>query len=478
MEKEKNIMKYFLKMLVVFIFVSLVVFVFPVFLLDNAFTYKYGTELITELFYVIFSLIVMLLFNNSYVFTTRHKGFIETLKYGLPILGYGIVYFIMNLLSLDGLIIGNFINIVIYCILIGFAEEFLCRGWLQNEFIERFGDSKLGVIKSIVCSSFIFGCMHLINAFTTSQGLILTLLQVINACSLGFYLGVIYYRSKNIWSVIFLHSFYDFCLLLGDVNLVKDCTVGTLSNEVIVANAFNIVILSIFWILSSVFIIKRTNFPDVKASKKKKSNAMLLAFIISFGIISFIPFERIAEGYDESYVCYEYQLTEFPDNYVLHYPVFKEYNIEYQRETSSLIMDDINTDEVREEIVLNKYNINLSLEFGSLVIKNLNTGYERTFGSGITAFEVIENSDAFTILLQKNNIETTIYYSDYIIKNNMTNEDVFIDEVVDSFITYELPFVNEIGYITIDDTNYKYPVFYSSTYDYFIIRSGDLFLMK
>ena len=478
MEKNKEIMIYFLKMLVIFIIVSVFVFVCPMLLLNNAFTYKYGTELITELFYVIFALIVMLLFKNSYVFTTRHKGFIESLKYGLPILGYGIVHFIINLLGLDGLIIGNFINIVIYCILIGFAEEFLCRGWLQNEFLERFGDSKVGVIKSIVCSSFIFGCMHLINLLTTSQGLVVTLLQVVNACSLGFYLGIIYYRSKNIWSVIFLHSFYDFCLLLADVNLVKDCTIGNLSKEVIAANAFTMIILSIFWILSSVFIIKRTNFPDAKASKKKKCNAMLLAFIISFGFLSFIPFERIAKGYDEAYVCYEYQLTDFPENYVLHYPVFKEYNVEYQRETSSLIMDDINTDEVREEIVLNKYNINLSLEHGSLIIKNVNTGYEKSFGNGISAFEVIENNDAFTILLQKNDIETTIYYSDYIIKNNMTNEDLFIDEIVESFITYELPLVNEIGYITIDDTNYKYPVFYSSTYDYFIIRSGDLFLMK
>ena len=60
----------------------------------------------------------------------------------------------------------------------------------------------------------------------------------------------------------------------------------------------------------------------------------------------------------------------------------------------------------------------------------------------------------------------------------MSNEDAIIDDIVDSIITYELPLVTEIGYITIDNTNYKYPAFYSSTYDYFIIKSGDLYLMQ
>ena len=151
MEKKKSIMGYFFLMLLVFVVISFVISLIPSLLTNTVFYYKYGYELIVELFYGVFALIVMLLFKNSYVFTTRHKGFVESLKYGIPILGYAIVYFIYNLLGLDGLIVGNFINIVIYCILIGFAEEFLCRGWLQNEFLERFGDSKVGVIKSIIC---------------------------------------------------------------------------------------------------------------------------------------------------------------------------------------------------------------------------------------------------------------------------------------------------------------------------------------
>lgn len=480
MEEKKNkgsLFAFFFKMLAIFVVIDIVIASLPSIITGSILNFKYGTDLLVELFYGIFALIVMLLFHNSYVFTNKHENFKKSLKMGIPILVFALVNFLFNAIGLKDLIYGNLINVVIFCIFIGFAEEFLCRGWLQNEFIERFGDTKVGVIKSIVCASIVFGSMHLINVLTTSQGLVFTILQVINAISLGFYLGVIYYKTKNIWSVIFLHAFYDFALFLGEVNMVKDCTTGTLSSDVVLANTISIGLLSLFWILSSVYVIKKTNYPDVKASKKKEKNALLITGIVVFGIMSLFPFEAFAEGYDEAYVCYEYEITDKPANYTLHFPTYEEYIMEHERETKSLIMSDDGSD-FKEVIVLNKYNISVYLDkLGVLHIKNNNTGYERKFENGLTSFEVIENNDTFTILLSKDELETTIYYSDYTIKNNMTNEDSFIDEIVGSFIKYELPLITEIGYITIDDAEYRYPVFYSAN-NYFIIKNGDLFLMQ
>lgn len=480
MEEKKNksnMLVFFFMMLGIFILIDIVIASLPSIITSNILNFKYGTDLIVELFYGIFALIVMLLFHNSYVFTNKHENFKNSIKMGIPILAFALINFVLNVLSLDSFIFGNLINVIIYCIFIGFAEEFLCRGWLQNEFIERYGDSKVGVIKSIVCSSIVFGSMHLINVLTTSQGLVFTILQVINAISLGFYLGVIYFKTKNIWSVIFLHAFYDFALFLGEVNMVKDCTTGTLSSDVILANTISIALLSLFWILSSVYVIKKTNYKDEKASRKKKRNALLITGIVVFGLMSLIPFEMLAEGYEDAYVCYEYDITKAPENYTLHFPSYEEYVMEHEREAKSLIMSDDGSD-FKEVIVLNKYNISVFMDkLGSLHIRNNNTGYERKFESGITSFEVIENEEEFTILLSKNELETTIYFSDYAIKNNMTNEDSFIDEIVESFIKYELPLVNEIGYITVDDSEYKYPAFYSEN-NYFIIKNGDLFLMQ
>ena len=477
--KKQNIVIYFLKMCVLFVIIDFIISLIPGILSSSVLYFKYGVELITELFYGIFALIVMLLHHNSYVFTNKHSKFKDSLKFAIPMLVFSVGKLICNFIGLEGIIPGNFINIIIFCIFIGFAEEFLCRGWLQNEFVERFGDSKKGVIKSIICSSVIFGAMHLVNALTTSQGLLLTVFQVINAMSLGFYLGIIYYKTKNIWSVIFLHAFYDFALLISEVNMVKDCFVGNLSNEFIIASAFNIIMLSAFWIISSILVIKKCNFPDAKASRKKKTNALLLTAVIVFGILGFIPFEEFAEGYDSSYICYEYESYKIEEGYTTHFPHYDKYEMKYEKEEKSLVMSDENTNDVKEVITLNKYNITLELDlFGTLHIINNNTGYEKEFEEDITFFEVIENNDAFTILLSKDTIETTIYYSDYTIKNNMTDEDSFIDEIVDSFISYELPLINEIGYITIGESDYKYPMFYSDTYDYFIIKSGDLYLIK
>ena len=95
-----------------------------------------------------------------------------------------------SLSSLNGFNLGNFINLLFLTIFIGIAEEFLCRGWLQNEFIERYGDTKRHIILSILFSSLIFGLIHLTNLMA-GQDLLTTIIQVIQATSVGLLLGSI-----------------------------------------------------------------------------------------------------------------------------------------------------------------------------------------------------------------------------------------------------------------------------------------------
>ena len=56
---------------------------------------------------------------------------------------------------IDSVNIPVVLNLAIYCLLIGLVEEFLCRGWLLNEFLERFSNSKKNIIISIVLSSLV-----------------------------------------------------------------------------------------------------------------------------------------------------------------------------------------------------------------------------------------------------------------------------------------------------------------------------------
>lgn len=221
-EEKKNIFRFFLKMFFIFLILDLFMMFIATMLTNTTSFFKYGSDLITEMFYALAVLVVMLLFKNSYVFTDKRTKFWDGVKLAIPILAISIINLVDSASSLSDFSLAKFINVLVFCVFIGIAEEFLCRGWLQNEFIERYSDNKKNVITSIILASLVFGLMHITNlgAQTTFE----TILQIINATAIGVLFGSIYYKTKNIWTVIFLHSFYDFSIFLGEMNMIKDCT--------------------------------------------------------------------------------------------------------------------------------------------------------------------------------------------------------------------------------------------------------------
>lgn len=88
-------------------------------------------------------------------------------------------------------------------ITIGLFEEILCRGIIFNAFLKN----NTPVCAALI-SSCLFGVVHLLN-LTHSNDYIGTITQVMYAMFLGMLFAAIYYVTKNIWSVIFLHSALD-----------------------------------------------------------------------------------------------------------------------------------------------------------------------------------------------------------------------------------------------------------------------------
>ena len=242
-KEKRNIYFYFITMIVVFIAVNILCQILPNLIAMNINYSKYGSELLFEILFAFIILIVMLLFKNSYVFTEKKMKFKDSVLLGLPMLILIGINLYGSISSLESFNSSNFFNLLLLCIFIGISEEFLCRGWLQNEFIERFGDTKKHIILSIVFSSLIFGLMHISNLLT-GQSLFQTITQILQATSIGILFGSIYYRSKNIWSVIFLHGLYDFSIMLSDINLVKDCTYGTPSTSIALYSTFASILIS------------------------------------------------------------------------------------------------------------------------------------------------------------------------------------------------------------------------------------------
>ncbi len=466
-KKKKSIYLFFLWMFLIFIIIDLGLIIFANIVTQSSFINKYGSELITEMFYALSVLIVMLLFNNAYVFTNKKEKFINGVKLAVPMLVITALNLFSSISSLTSFSLSKFINVIIFCILIGIAEEFLCRGWIQNEFIERYSENKRSVILSIVLSSLVFGLMHITNIYM--QSLFETILQIINATALGILLGSIYYKTKNIWSVICLHAMYDAAIIIGEMNLIKDCTYNDPTLGVTIVNGIGIILISAIWILSAVLVLRKTNFPDKKPSKSNDNRIVTAIVILFFSL--FIPLENFVPEYSEYKVCYSYNEIEKNKDYTLHFPYYNEYEIEYEKEIET-------TNELDKTTELFNYKFTLNSD-NTISIKNEINDYETKLKyNDVVNFELLENENNYLFVVQTSENETTIYYSDFITKDNLEQGSDYLEKFKESFKIFELPEINSLGYATLDNTNTKYPYMISSNNDYFIIKNSELYLIK
>lgn len=106
-------------------------------------------------------------------------------------------------------------NLVFWYIFVTFLgalyEELLCRHFIQGSFKDAF----LGKIKPIwiiVLASLVFSLSHLLNLVERPWYVVGVTTQVIYTFALGMALGILYYRTNRLGSVIFVHFLFN---LLG-----------------------------------------------------------------------------------------------------------------------------------------------------------------------------------------------------------------------------------------------------------------------
>ncbi len=320
--------------------------------------------------------------------------------------------------------------------------------------------------------------MHITNVFSTSQNLFETFLQILNAMSLGFFFGILYYKTKNIWSVIFLHAFYDFALILSEMNVIKECTYTMPTFITTVVDSITMILMISIWLLTAYLIINKTSYPDKKVSRKKNPyiKFAIVGIIISF-ILMFVPFNEIIPGYVDNSICYSYKKIGDLDNYVVHYPSSRNYTIDIDREELEYVENE--KQEVFTEYKINNYNIEFEIKSGVLFIKNKNTEskYETKF-KNVKDIEILENGDTYLVVILSSDNNDTVYFSNYITKTNISNKEDFLDSLESSFIEFALPEVYKIGYITFDESEVKYPYIESNDNEEFIIKNGELFIVE
>ncbi len=463
---NKNLILFFVKMLIVFLVINVFAMICSNVFASTSLLFKYGDDVIIEVFYSICVLIVMLLFNNSYVFSEKKEGFWESICLAIPMLLISFWNFGYSLLNIGSVDLGKLVNVIFLCVFVGVAEEFLCRGWLLNEFLERFSSNKKEIITSIVLSSLVFGVMHITNLY--NQSLFETILQIINATTLGVLLSSLYFKTKNIWAVIFLHGFYDFSIYLGRINLVKECTYNTPSIRVVIVELISTFIVSAIWILGAIYILKKCDFKEFSLKKKTNNNWVItILMIVMFGLL-LLPYEKLAPDYDNYQVCYKYSEMDMPKEYILHYPNYRSYKLNsYNQKNHEKVIDNLlEEDSYSFEVMLNNNK--------TVNIKNVNTSYEKKLEfENVNELIILEKDSEYALLIVTSENESTAYYSNYFKKDSMSNNNDYLDNI--KFTKYELPYINRVGYITFDDSE---ELFLSGSSDSFIVNDKDIYVLK
>lgn len=195
----------------------------------------YTHQLITDLVGTILGVVLILLFGYKKVFKERKYGAGKEILTGLyPIIASVIViistlYLYVVFKNFPTLLQGiqgaeitysvqpasNILIFTVTMILIATAEEFTFRGLIANLIFDKYGKTLKGVWFSTFMTGIIFGSMHIFNAMSPGISLHSTTIQAILATVVGMVFTAIYFRTRNIWFLVFLHAFNNFAGLFA-----------------------------------------------------------------------------------------------------------------------------------------------------------------------------------------------------------------------------------------------------------------------
>ena len=437
--KKHNIVGLWFKILLIFILFSLVERLILILSPTISSSIKYGAELYIEVFVSFFIILLLVFFNNTYILKEKKVGFFKGILIGWPLL---LISFLSILFGFEKcfnneFVLSNFVASILLFGFVGVYEELMCRGFIQNEFIERYGKNRKQVITSIVCSSLIFGGMHITNLFI-GQDMFSTILQVMQTTILGMLLGGVYYRTKNIKIPIFLHAFYDFALSLSTNNIYWEDRVLDVGNITFMVSIISTIMICAVNLIAFIIMFRNIKInPLVKekkyVNKKKDEN------IFTFGILGCVAIVYLCSGINSFIV------SKNEDKYK-----------EEEKNTITFDYKKINKDnyELIYTTSINKYNIhcknNLLFELnkkGELVIYNDSLDKKEVLSDNVLNFVIFEENNNYIIGI---NTKDKLLYLEL-------NEDelINIDTIKDKIKIYHIPYSRNIGYIKDIESNKK-----------------------
>ncbi len=205
--------------------IGLIVFIAIVFSLpiDTLFSKDYFSEFQIE--HIVLTLKMLSLFIVGFVGIKKVglqslSGISRTDSWSFKLLNAAPIYlFILGVLSFIGndisqIQIGNVILLLIACLMVGFAEEFIFRGLLVPLFIKKYHHHKKGIFLSIFFSALFFGSSHLIN-LSVNDNIPQVIGQVIYATFMGIFFASVLLKTNKLIPLAITHGLINFFFLLG-----------------------------------------------------------------------------------------------------------------------------------------------------------------------------------------------------------------------------------------------------------------------
>ena len=145
--------------------------------------------------------------SSEYKWTSKWLNLIPIYLF---ILGFG--SFIGN--DVSKVAISDVLLLLFGCLMVGFAEEFMFRGFLQPLFIQKLIVKRNGLFLGILFPALFFGATHLLN-LTVNNNVPQVLVQCIYATFIGFFFGVLLLKTNKLVPLAITHGLINFFFLLG-----------------------------------------------------------------------------------------------------------------------------------------------------------------------------------------------------------------------------------------------------------------------
>ena len=114
--------------------------------------------------------------------------------------------------DLSSIDFSNMALLLIACQLVGFAEEFVFRGYLQPVFLKKYISRDRGIFLGVLFPAIFFGASHLLN-LTVNDNVPQVIGQSIYAIFIGFFFGVVLLKTNKLIPLAITHGFINFFFL-------------------------------------------------------------------------------------------------------------------------------------------------------------------------------------------------------------------------------------------------------------------------